>query len=79
MIFRAFHRQVRPTDEPQNVSLMVQAASPEETEIDCEDKRLGKLAVMRKVTRLHITARPELQGEMPTIHLNIKQDILKLS
>ncbi|KAI7809311.1 phospholipid scramblase family member 5 [Triplophysa rosa] len=62
MIFRAFHRQVRPTDEPQNVSLVVQAASPEETEIDSEDKRLGKLDVLRTVTRLHITARPELQG-----------------
>lgn len=61
MIFRAFHGQIRPTDEPQNLSLVVQAAGPE-TEMNSEDKRLGKLAVLRTVKRLHITARPELQG-----------------
>ncbi|XP_051552714.1 phospholipid scramblase family member 5 [Myxocyprinus asiaticus] len=75
MLFRAFHRQIRPTTDTQDLSLSALAVGPETgnrveddkaraggKDTDSEGKRLAKLAVLRTVTRLHITARPELQG-----------------
>nr|XP_055059393.1 phospholipid scramblase family member 5 [Misgurnus anguillicaudatus] len=68
MIFRAFHRQIRPTDDTQDLSHVIQAADPvmgkreNGASGETEDKRLGKLSVLKTVKRLHITARPDLQG-----------------
>ncbi|XP_043079774.1 phospholipid scramblase family member 5 isoform X2 [Puntigrus tetrazona] len=66
MLFRAFHRQVRPTEDVQDLTpadagrTRGQDGGAGWKEKDCE--RLGKLSVLRPVTRLHITTRPELQG-----------------
>ncbi len=65
MLFRAFHRQIRPTADTQDLTPVLRdtgrTRGPGWTETD--DERLGKLSVLRTVTRIHITARPELQGE----------------
>uniref|UniRef100_A0A671LV44 Phospholipid scramblase n=1 Tax=Sinocyclocheilus anshuiensis TaxID=1608454 RepID=A0A671LV44_9TELE len=68
MLFRAFHRQIRPTTDTQDLTPVLrdtgrtrgQDGGPGWKETDNE--RVGKLSVLRTVTRLHITARPELQG-----------------
>ncbi|XP_050985441.1 phospholipid scramblase family member 5 [Labeo rohita] len=69
MLFRAFHSQIRPTTDMQDLTVLRDTGRtrgedgrPGWKETDSENERLGKLSVLRTVTRLHITARPELQG-----------------
>lgn len=71
MLFRAFHRQIRPTTDTQDLTPVLQDTGrtrgedggPAWKETVNDSKRLGKLSALKTVTRLHITARPELQGE----------------
>uniref|UniRef100_A0A8C2GIQ5 Phospholipid scramblase n=1 Tax=Cyprinus carpio TaxID=7962 RepID=A0A8C2GIQ5_CYPCA len=70
MLFRAFHRQIRPTTDTQDLTPVLQDTGrtrgedggPAWKETVNDSKRLGKLSALKTVTRLHITARPELQG-----------------
>uniref|UniRef100_A0A8C2C432 Phospholipid scramblase n=1 Tax=Cyprinus carpio TaxID=7962 RepID=A0A8C2C432_CYPCA len=68
MLFRAFHRQIRPTTDMQDLTPVLRdtGRTREQDEgpgwKETYNERLEKLSVLRTVTRLHITARPELQG-----------------
>uniref|UniRef100_A0A672RPE3 Phospholipid scramblase n=1 Tax=Sinocyclocheilus grahami TaxID=75366 RepID=A0A672RPE3_SINGR len=69
MLFRAFHRQIRPTADTQDLTPVLRHTGRTRgedgghgwKETDNDSKRLGKLSVLRTITRLLITARPELQ------------------
>ncbi|KTF71975.1 hypothetical protein cypCar_00043716, partial [Cyprinus carpio] len=70
MLFRAFHRQIRPTTDTQDLTPALQDTGrtrgedggPAWKETVNDSKRLGKLSALKTVTRLNIAARPELQG-----------------
>uniref|UniRef100_A0A671P9N7 Phospholipid scramblase n=1 Tax=Sinocyclocheilus anshuiensis TaxID=1608454 RepID=A0A671P9N7_9TELE len=66
MLFRTFHRQIIPTADLTPVLQDTGRTRGEDgghgwKETDDDSKRLGKLSVLRTITRLHTTARPELQ------------------
>lgn len=64
LLFRTFHRQIRPAGDTQDLTLVLQDRGDHEGPANTHtvSKTLGKLTALRTVTRLHITARPELQG-----------------
>uniref|UniRef100_A0A8C1PZ11 Phospholipid scramblase n=1 Tax=Cyprinus carpio TaxID=7962 RepID=A0A8C1PZ11_CYPCA len=68
MLFRAFHRQIRPTTDMQDLTPVLRDTGRTRGQDEgpgwkeTYNERLEKLSVLRTVTRLHITARPELQG-----------------
>ncbi|XP_056116183.1 phospholipid scramblase family member 5 [Rhinichthys klamathensis goyatoka] len=62
MLFRAFHRPIGPATDCQDLTAELGSTDRRGEDEGPGGKRLGKLSVLRTVTRLHINARPELQG-----------------
>jgi len=63
MLFRAFHRRIGPATDSQDLTAELGSTDRRGEDEGPGGKKLGKLSVLRTVTRLHINARPELQGE----------------